>query len=54
MRMKKVKSVLFKTLPFSLYKNKVLKNLKEAVKEMHLIKEGKLIARDAHELFNEL
>ena len=33
--------------------NKVLKGLKQAVKEMNLIKEGKLQARDARELINE-
>ncbi len=33
---------------------KVLKGLKQADKEMNLIKEGKLQARDARELINEL
>ncbi len=33
---------------------KVLNGIKKAVKEMNLIKEGKLKARDARELINEL
>jgi hypothetical protein len=33
---------------------KVLKGLKQAIKEMNMIKEGKLQARDARELINEL
>ena len=36
------------------YKKKVLNGLKQAVKEMHLIKQGKLKARDVHEFLNEL
>jgi len=36
------------------YKAKVLEDVKEAVEEMNLISQGKLKARDAEELFNEL
>ena len=36
------------------YKKKVLNDLKQAVKEMHLIKQGKLKARNAEDLINEL
>jgi hypothetical protein len=36
------------------YKKKVLKDLKQAVEEMKLIKAGKLKARNARELINEL
>ena len=36
------------------YKRKVLNNLKQAVKEMHLIKQGKLKGIPAKELFNDL
>ena len=36
------------------YKKKVLNNLKQAVKEMHLIKQGKLKARNAEDILNEL
>ena len=35
-------------------KEHVLKGIKQAVKEMNLIKAGKLKARDARELVNEL
>jgi len=35
-------------------KEKVLKGIKQAVKEVHLIKAGKLKARDARDLINEL
>jgi hypothetical protein len=35
-------------------KTQVLKGVKQAVKEMNLIKAGKLKARDARELINEL
>jgi len=35
-------------------KEKVLKGIKQAVKEMNLVKAGKLKARDARELINEL
>ena len=43
-----------KAKPLSPYKAKVLEDMKEAVEQMQLIKEGKLVARDAEELFNEL
>jgi hypothetical protein len=51
---------LLKSLPFvkakalSPYKAKVLGDVREAVEQMQAIKEGKLVARDADELFNEL
>jgi hypothetical protein len=35
-------------------KEKILKGIKQAVKEMNLVKSGKLKARDARELVNEL
>jgi hypothetical protein len=35
------------------YKAKVLEDVKEAVAEMNLIKEGKLKARNAEDLFDE-
>jgi len=38
----------------SFYKRKVLKGLEQAVKEMHLIKQGKLKARNAEDILNEL
>jgi hypothetical protein len=43
-----------KAQPLSAYKAKVLGDVKEAVEEMKLIKAGKLQARNAEELFNEL
>ena len=43
-----------KAKPLSPYKAKVLEDVKEAVEQMQLIREGKLVARDAEELFNEL
>ncbi len=36
------------------YKRKVLNGLKQAVKEMHLIKQGKLKAIPAKQIFNDL
>jgi len=36
------------------YKADVLENIKGAVEEMNLIKAGKLSARDAEDVFNEL
>ena len=36
------------------YKAKVLEDLKEAVEEMKLVKKGKLRARNAEDIFNEL
>jgi len=35
-------------------KEKILKGIKQAVKEMNLVKAGKLKARDARELIHEL
>ncbi len=35
-------------------KSEILEGIKETVEEMELIKEGKLKARDARELINEL
>ena len=43
-----------KTKPLSPYKAKVLEDVKEAVDEMKKVKAGKLKARNAEELFNEL
>jgi len=35
-------------------KEEILEGLKQAVKELNLVKKGKLKARDARELINEL
>ena len=43
-----------KTETLTPYKAKVLKDLKAAVKEMALVKKGKLKGRNAEDLFNEL
>jgi len=43
-----------KTQTLTPYKAKVLEDVKEAVEEMNLIKEGKLKARNAEDLFDEL
>lgn len=43
-----------KVKPLTPYKAEVLESIKEAVEEMKLIKSGKLKARDAEDLFNEL
>jgi hypothetical protein len=43
-----------KAKPISPYKAKVIEDLKEAVEEMKLIKKGKLKARNAEDLINEL
>lgn len=43
-----------KAQPLSAYKAKVLEDVKEAVDEMKKVKAGKLKARNAEELFNEL
>ena len=43
-----------KTKELTPYKAEVLEGIREAVEEMKLIKEGKLKARDARELINEL
>lgn len=43
-----------KTKQLTPYKAKILEDIKEAVEEMQLIKKGKLKARNAEDLFNEL
>ena len=43
-----------KTKELTPYKAKVLEDIKEAVQEMALIKEGKLKGRNAEDLINEL
>ena len=43
-----------KTKTLTPYKSAVLENIKEAVEEMKLIKKGKLKARNAEDLINEL
>jgi hypothetical protein len=43
-----------KTKPLTPYKANVIEGIKEAVDEMKLIKAGKLKARNAEDLFNEL
>ena len=43
-----------KTEMLTPYKTKVLKDVKEAVEELTLIKKGKLKGRNAEDLFNEL
>ena len=43
-----------KAEPLSPYKTKVLRDLKEAVENMNLVKQGKLKARPAKDLLNEL
>ncbi len=43
-----------KTKPLTPYKAKVLEDLKQAVEEMNLILAGKIEARDAEDLLNEL
>jgi hypothetical protein len=43
-----------KTKPLSPYKAKVLEDVKEAVDEVNLVISGKLEARNAEELLNEL
>ena len=43
-----------KTKELTPYKAKVLSDIKEAVKEMKMIKEGKLKGRNAEGLFGEL
>jgi hypothetical protein len=43
-----------KTKPLTPYKANVLEGIKEAIEEMKLVKSGKLKARDAEDLFNEL
>ncbi len=43
-----------KTKPLTPYKAKVLEDVKEAVDELNLVLSGKLEARDADDLLNEL
>jgi len=43
-----------KAEPLTPYKSKVLRDIKEAVEEVNLIKAGKLQARDAEDLIDEL
>lgn len=43
-----------KAKPLSIYKAKILEDLKEAVEEVNLIKKGKLKGIAAKELLNEL
>ena len=43
-----------KTKPLTPHKAKVLEDLKEAVDELNLVLSGKIEARDADELLNEL
>lgn len=43
-----------KTKPLTPYKAKVLEDVKEAVDEMNLVLSGKLEARNADELLNDL
>ncbi len=43
-----------KAEPLSPYKKKVLKGVKQAAKEMKLINEGKLKAKNAEDLIHEL
>jgi hypothetical protein len=43
-----------KTKPLTPYKAKVLEGVKEAVDELNLVLSGKIQARDADELLNEL
>lgn len=53
--MELLKSLSFvKAKPLTPYKAKVLEDLKEAVDEIKLVKAGKLKARNAEDLFNEL
>lgn len=43
-----------KAKPFTPYKAKILEDVKEAVDEMNQVLSGKIEARDADELLNEL
>ena len=53
--MELLKSFSFvKAKPLTPYKAKVLEDVKEAVDEMILIKQGKIKGRNAEDLFNEL
>jgi len=50
--LKSIPHIKAKTI--STHKAEVLEGIKEAVEEMNLIKKGKLKARNAEDLFNEL
>lgn len=53
--MELLKSFSFvKTKTLTPYKATILEGIKEAVEEMKLVKAGKLKARNAEDLFNEL
>ena len=43
-----------KAKPLSKFQAKVLEDVGDAVNEMHLIKKGRLAAKDAEDLFREL
>lgn len=43
-----------KARPLSPFQSKVVEDVKEAVEQMRLVKAGKLSARDAEDLFDEL
>ena len=43
-----------KTETLTPYKAKVLKDVKEAVEELNMVRSGKIQARNAEDLFNEL
>jgi hypothetical protein len=43
-----------KTKPLTPYKARIMEDIKESVDEMNLVLSGKLEARDADELLNEL
>ncbi len=43
-----------KTKPLTPYRAKILEDIKEAVDELNLVLSGKLEARDADELLNDL
>ncbi len=53
--MKLLQSFSFvKSKPLSPYKAKVLEDVREAIEQMNLIKEGKLQARNSEDLLDEL
>ena len=53
--MELLKSFSFvKAKPLTPYKADILEGIKDAVEEMKMIKSGKLKARNAEDLFNEL
>ncbi|MCE7073584.1 MULTISPECIES: hypothetical protein [Dyadobacter] len=43
-----------KTRPLSPFQSNVIEDMKEAVEQLNLVKAGKMPARDAEDLFNEL